>query len=990
LSKAFETRLNVLLARLLSTEFGLRAMSEHISHRDRPDMLIYVNGIKVILEGSYSRQDAENDIRRRINEGFGDIGVALYYKRKFPTNLTDAELEVELRKSIFEIRLIVPQDISNTLLTYLTNKKIASKWITDWMDAKVTDLVQILNEAIQFIISEEDVIQIINNIEQKINDFVESVKSVDQNGHIAKNLYEIFYKLYGLSVGDYTKINELIYAKAALTIFLSITFYESIRTQLRLGSMGSLCKQYGTNLGIRKGYEYILKVDYRPIYNLAIQVTESLPPNVNTTLEKIVKLAEECASKRTILMKDFSGKIYHKIVGDWATRKGFATFFTTVPAAYLLAYLAVFTKSGVFANFKDFKVGDLTCGSGTLLIAAYNAIKDLYIYSKFGNDEINLKSFHKSMLEECIWGFDALRYAVQITSTNLALQDPITQVSHMNTYTIPLGKDNGKVTLGSLEFIKGRSIPTIAMWFEGATQKFIEGAQATSITGNEEVPEEIPKFDLLIMNPPFTRATGRGGKEQAGLFGFIIDPKVRKDVLNAYEDIRDLIKEKLRCLTYPEINLDKELNEQYSILSKLDIKELYNIGQAGEGLLFLYLASGLINNGGKIAFVLPKSFLTGISWFLVRNLLLRKFHLEHIVVSYDAKNGYNFSESTSLSETLIVARKREPNGENEETTITILHRKPMTSLEARALAFKIVSLKNDNYLEVNGSKAYVYRIPRQKLIKNLFNWGSLLAFPDPKLTKIAEGVLDGNIFTTKIPMIRLGEIAKIGIDRHQFNDVFKIVSEGTLGSYPAVYGGEEKIRLQMLVEPNACVVPNGKKTYKESRPGEKLFNEFSSRLLVPERIWVDTAHIIALYTTEPVLSNIFYALRLKNGKDEDREKALCLWLNTTWGVLSLLANRSETRGRWISLNMTHWRLQPVLDVTRLDEEKIKELAEVFDKYSNKCLQRLPDQFNPDNIDLVRKDIDKNFLEVLNIGYDKTKINELYKLIYQNLDKWINE
>jgi hypothetical protein len=528
------------------------------------------------------------------------------------------------------------------------------------------------------------------------------------------------------------------------------------------------------------------------------------------------------------------------------------------------------------------------------------------------------------------------------------------------------------------------------MWFEGATQKFIEGAQATSITGNEEVPEEIPKFDLLIMNPPFTRATGRGGKERGGLFGFIIDPKVRKDVLNAYGDIRDLIKEKLRCLTYPEINLDKELNEQYSILSKLDVKELYNIGQAGEGLLFLYLASELINNGGKIAFVLPKSLLTGISWFLVRNLLLRKFHLEHIVVSYDAENGYNFSESTSLSETLIVARKREPNGENEETTITILHRKPTTSLEARALAFKIVSLKNDNYLEVNGSKAYVYRIPRRKLIKNLFNWGSLLAFPDPTLTEIAEGVLDGNIFTTKIPMIRLGEIAKIGIDRHQFNDVFKIVSEGTLGSYPAVYGGEEEIRLQMLVEPNACVVPNGKKTYKESRPGEKLFDEFSSTLLVPNRIRVNTTHVIAMCSIKPVLSNIFYAVRLRNNEDIIKLKILCLWLNTSWGILSILANRTETEGGWISLNMTHWRLQPVLDVTRLDEEKIKELAEVFDKYSNKCLQRLPDQFKPDNIDPIRKDIDENFLEVLNIGYDETKINELYKLIYQNLDKWINE
>lgn len=60
---------------------------------------------------------------------------------------------------------------------------------------------------------------------------------------------------------------------------------------------------------------------------------------------------------------------------------------------------------------------------------------------------------------------------------------------------------------------------------------------------------------------------------------------------------------------------------------------------------------------GRIAFVLPKSLLTGVSWFSARSLLLDGFHLENIVVSYDARNGYNFSESTSLSETLITGRK---------------------------------------------------------------------------------------------------------------------------------------------------------------------------------------------------------------------------------------------------------------------------------------------------------------------------------------------
>jgi hypothetical protein len=41
----------------------------------------------------------------------------------------------------------------------------------------------------------------------------------------------------------------------------------------------------------------------------------------------------------------------------------------------------------------------------------------------------------------------------------------------------------------------------------------------------------IPLFDIIIMNPPFTRATDRGGREGGGLFGFLVDKDIRKNVL---------------------------------------------------------------------------------------------------------------------------------------------------------------------------------------------------------------------------------------------------------------------------------------------------------------------------------------------------------------------------------------------------------------------------------------------------------------------------
>ena len=48
-----------------------------------------------------------------------------------------------------------------------------------------------------------------------------------------------------------------------------------------------------------------------------------------------------------------------------------------------------------------------------------------------------------------------------------------------------------------------------------------------------------------------------------------------------------------------------------------------------------------------------------------------------------------------------------------------------------------------------------------------------------------------------------------------------------------------------------------------------------------------------MYASEPLLSNIFYAVKLRTNNSKSL-KSLCLWLNTTWGLMTILANREET------------------------------------------------------------------------------------------------
>jgi len=677
-----------------------------------------------------------------------------------------------------------------------------------------------------------------------------------------------------------------------------------------------------------------------------------------------------------------------------------------VPAAYLVSSLALLTENREWKNIqwdrleslKNFKVCDFAEGTGTLLSASCDALQYLYIKNAIKNGlDVDLEKFHRILMENIIWGFDALRYAVHIAATTLALRNPDVTLKSMNLYAVPLGEDEqGRVSLGSLEFM-GKGVPTTMLGYVGSK----ESAISTRISPSKEVKTTpLPnRFDLILMNPPFTRATGRGAKtkrRERGLFGFITDPNVRADVLNAYNVVRKTVKNNLTRIA-SSLNWMKQL----SISPKLKVRlPFLNIGQAGEGILFLYLAHEYVKEGGRIAFVLPRNLLSGSAWFLARALLASMFHLEYVIVSFDSKEGYNFSESTSLSETLIVARRVKHGESDGKTCFICLLRKPKTAIESVQLAHEIVDLCNTRSEELNileygygpqnvVGNAIIYMIPREVMLRNIDNWGKMVSFTDPWLTmeslKIFNGIIDLGGTIVKIPIKRLIEIADIGIDRHQFHDNFEIVESKTPGCHPAIFGGGEEVRLRIATTPNAYILS------KTSR-STKIYNQFKSNLLVPDRIRVNTAHITSMYTSEPLLSNIFYAVKLRTNNSKSL-KSLCLWLNTTWGLMTILANREETEGAWMSLKMSHWRLLPVLDVTSLDKEKLHALEELFEKTKDSDWRRLMEQYDHESPQEERLALDLEFIKIINPNLDEKVVegflrNNLYPRLFSALKRWI--
>ena len=1000
---------NVKLAEVLS-ELGIDARAERIKGRRRPDIRCFYKGLIIGVEASYDRGDAERDAEARVEQGLVDIAIALHIKEKF-RDVPEAELKEAIKKSRFAAKVFVPREIRGTLLQFI-EKEISKKAesATEWFeDVDIPTIKSIIESSAEFLLREEEVVKLLEDVKKKIGDFVTTLASLDTNRNIRRGIYDILYRLYGLTIAE-AEDPEIAFGHAALSVLLSTTFYEHIRSRHpNLLPVTDYVAKYGAIEGLRNALSDLLKIDYRVVVETTLNILKLLPPDMNLRVKDLVELGARLASNRSLLKKDFAGRIYHEITGDMALRKGFATFYTEVPAAYLLATLAtqtlldVDTKdiltlsaddvSNLVSRIKSVKVGDLACGSGTLLTASYSALIRLATMLKYyyNLDDLDLDDVGRKLVEEGIYGIDALRYASQITAINLALIAPGT-ISKENVFTIYLGWIPGKqqAWLGSLELLNnGKKVGGLLAYIEGGLGGIAEKVSVEGVEGTFSIPE---KFDLIIMNPPFTRATGRseGFGERRGLFGFIVEENIRENLIEAYERVRDRIRSDLRQIAQANRVIFPGIIQEI-IGGRRGLDQYLSIGQAGEGLLFLYLAYRYVKPGGVIAFVLPRNLLAGVSWFLARVLLASKFHLKYVVVSSDSEKGYNFSEGTALSETLIVAKRVDNHSDDEETIFVNLLRKPSTALEAMMLAEEIKRASREILFEggktVSAGKAtaYIFKVSRKMLLESVDNWNVFVATSDPILFKTIESLITrGEILVEsqnigiRIPITRFDElIEKIGIDAHQFHDHFRAVQART--AYPVVHGGGEEVRSKMIVRLNSYAEPR-------TNRADSIFRDFAGRILVPDRIWWETAHVTALYSTTPTLSNIFYAVKLKVREMPDlAEKALVLWLNTTWGLLTMLVYREETRGPWTRLKMGQWRLLPVLDVSKLDTTTLGRLAETFDKYADKQLRRIPEQFDPSNPDHTRLSIDMEFLKVFNPNIDDNMLKKALLDLYRHVD-----
>ena len=887
-----EEGVNVLLVQLLR-DHGLSARAERRSRRGVPDVRVNLRGGDlVLLECKWEGQGAllESQLEERLTafpEALGMLGVFYPDRLRHAENtLVELEAAADLRWWLHGSR---GAKTPEPRMRSGSAADLADQLRTLPLELEGVDRVTAAAIAVGYALEQ-------------------AAKRITRHARISRRVADI------IASTDQEKNRAAALRIGCLVLFNALTFQD------RLAAVNETVRTVNEALGqgitgLRDAWRHICdQIDYVPVFELAARILDVLgdgPEDLQSqTVAPLVKAMEDT---RMLEGHDLSGRLFHTLLTD---AKFTGAYYTSVPAATLLSRL-VFHNWPTHVDWSDHEfpaslnVADLACGTGTLLMAVAAEAERRHIDA----GGRNAPELHKAMVEQALHGYDVQLSAVHFAATSLAMLNPDIQFDRMNLYVMPLGVEGSNVNLGSLDFLGQDEAPVQFALSEEEMGVGARDPERVSGGGSrgaaEGVVARLPELDLVIMNPPFTRSVGGNL-----LFGSLPATERRR--------------------------LQDELSRR--------LRSRQATATAGLGAAFVAAATPKLRpNEGRLALVLPVTVCTGPSWKQTRSLIERDFVLDMVITSHDPLR-WNFSDSTDLSEALLIAT-RHPEGQDQAeryTTFINLWDNPNGVLDAHRIAQAVTATTparleetGTALLEVDGRHVgEALSIPESKLIGKQW-YGVQFARAD--LVRSALRLLDngevwvpGEATTANISMCQFGELGQVGPDRRRLVDGFDRTSSVT--AYPLVEGHDTDQRKSLTCSPNAYLSPLTRpRGGQRSGYGDHLWQK-SGRLLVAERLWLETNRVVAMWSEREVLSNVWWPVR---GGDVQTEKALALWLNSSLGILTMLAHRTSTRGGWVGMKKADLEELPVLDTRKLTPAQLKDLSGLFDEMAESEFERLP-------------------------------------------------
>lgn len=444
------------------------------------------------------------------------------------------------------------------------------------------------------------------------------------------------------------------------------------------------------------------------------------------------------------------------------------------------------------------------------------------------------------------------------------------------------------------------------------------------------------KCHLVIANPPYTRAGGPGDEKNTvwnPIFGSLLDKRDAEKMKKA---------------------LRKALNGTAASL------------YAGLGSAFVVLAHEALDIGGRLAFVLPATILTGSRWAPIRRLLLSKYAVEWVVVSHDSRNRsakkglpgrllVSFSESTRIAEVLIVAtRRRSGDSKGCQACFVNLLRNPDEPIEALGLTRKLLTLRDGLApLEPAGidigetTWGNAVTVPQEDLPLEGGPW-SLATFVQPGLALIAKRIALGKHGGLgSVPIAELGAFADLGPYHMQVKNpkygLFTVRERpsGATGpewelraGFPALWRHKGFRNKSLEAQPDSRI----ERRADRLRSDQDRMLAKSGRLHLAAELRYAPQRLAAVITDKPMLGVRSWTTVLARNPAPGKDEALCLWLNSTFGLLLRIMHGNRPYLGRSAVPHELARTMPVLDVERLSPNQLATAAAVYADLKHRELQ----------------------------------------------------
>ena len=904
-SRQAESGANAALAALLQGMMrGASVRAEHTQVVEgqpalRPDIIITDSRrAPVVVEAEYMpAYTAEGEAKARLGLQLADGGrrIEAAIALRYPSDIANApDLEGAIQSARLEYAVFYEGE----------TRFPASGWISGGV-SDLADLIRLVS------VSESEVDAATDILEQGID---RAVAVLDDVGRLRPRIAREIERLLGMPDPAARRMACAIIANALI-------FHERIAGMHPDADVQPLNLLWGGGADnpqskISAAWDDILQINYWAIFAIARDIVNQLPAyDAAQILDQLRDTSQRINAGGAIFAHDLTGRIFQRLIAD---RKYLATFYTLPASAALLARLAVAKLNGIDwadANaIGELRVADFACGTGALLSAVYEQFAGRH--ERAGGDPTAL---HKAMMEDVLYGCDVMPSAIHISGATLSGIQPGLGFDLSRLYAMPYGRQaDGSIQIGSLELLQSSSVMTLFNMNDPARRTGSRGEETAS-----QVPVEFPdeSFDLVIMNPPFTRSTNHGGAHHD-----VVNPAFAAFGAPAADQTR----------------MGDRLN-------RLGSDNCYH-GNAGLASAFSAVANRKLRPGGVFAFVLPLVAAAGQSWDKFRRMLSEDY-AEISVISIAAANfdSISFSADTGLGECLIIARKRvgdDPKAQRAQ--FTSLRQRPQDIAQASIVATAMLDNPDVRRIEDGPYGGEPLSLGSEKIGETLdmpqSADGKLSAVRlyDAAVAQTAYSLTQSKLWLPAQPqplelkIARLGSVGKRGLVSRDIIEPptrgpFDKIEPSATATYPALWNHNARKETRIICEPDsqlqvrrgledkaAAVWKTASRAHHNvefgfaSQPLCVAITEFPS---IGGRAW----------------PNIQFA-------DARFDYAFALWGNSTLGILMHWWHASLQHAGRGAISIRAAESLPILDLRALSDAQLATAQEIFDEFRELELQ----------------------------------------------------